>query len=680
VVTLSNASVVLDYLPSGYPQPSVLPWVVLTSPTNSSTFSIPTFSAPATINLLANVFPNGNTVNSVQFYNNAATLLGQSFASPYARTLTNVGSGILSVTACVTYNNTNTVVSAPVNVAVMGTQPAVAMAPAVYGSRPGTPFLLYLAAAGIDDNRTWTATGLPSGLSLNPTNGIITGTTPAGGSYNISWTVTGANAAVSNVLQLVSGTNLCLMPPVGWNSWNCFQANVTETNVEQIADAIVHAGLLDYGFSYVNLDDEWAQGSRMMIGNQLQLVAVTNRFPSGMAALGGYLHQRGLKFGIYSDAAATTCAGVQPGSYGYEAIDAGTFADWGVDYLKYDYCGAPSDQASAASRYTTMGNALATSGRSIIFSICEWGQLNPWLWAPQAGGHLWRTTLDMRDNWEFATNDLRNQAAIGVLDALDLASGLEDYQHPGAWNDPDMLMCGVDLTGSSSAFGATGLDSTQERAMFSIWALLSAPMIFNADLRQLDPQSPYYKAGWVANMMGILTNTEVWSVNQDPLGQQAVRVFRNGDIDVWRKGMADGSVVMGIINRGGNPQVASISPTNVVSGGGTLTLRDLWWHLDLGTLTNNTPVNLAPHETRLLRLRSVSAPVFNGGAVLQSGGIQLAFTGVSGQTFKVLASTNLLLPLMGWVVLTNGTFGNSQVTFTDWAATNSSGFYRLVSP
>jgi alpha-galactosidase len=560
--------------------------VILTMPTNNTTFS-----APATINCAASVLTNGFTINQVQFLN-GTNIVGVSAAPPYTYAWANVTGGVYNLSAAVVYNGTNSVRSAPVKVLVVNPAPVAAMAPAVYGSRPGTQFLLYLAAAGIGGNRSWTATGLPSGLTLNPTNGIITGTTPAAGSYDISWSATGAVAGVSATLKLVSGTNLCLTPPVGWNSWNGFEGNISETIVRQIADAIVNAGLLDYGFAYVNLDDMWAQSSRLAGSNQLQ--ANTNRFPSGLAVLGNYLHQRGLKFGIYSDAASVTCAGTQPGSYGYETLDAGTFAGWGVDYLKYDYCNAPSDQGSAISRYTAMGSALATSGRSMVFSVCEWGGRSPWIWAAQTGGQLWRTTADIRDTWS------------SVLGGLDYSCGLESYQRPGAWNDPDMLTAGVDLAGSSGDLGATGLNGVQERAEFSIWALLSAPMIFNADLRKLDPQSTNYDATWAANMMDILGNTEVWAVDQDPLGQQAIRVFRNGDVEVWRKGMADGTLVLGIINRSSKSQVATLSPGHVVAGGGSVTMRDLWWHVELGALTNNTPFNLAPYETRLLRLRSTT--------------------------------------------------------------------------
>ncbi|HVO43882.1 MAG TPA: glycoside hydrolase family 27 protein, partial [Aggregatilineales bacterium] len=210
-------------------------------------------------------------------------------------------------------------------------------------------------------------------------------------------------------------------PPMGWNSWNTFGKAINETLVKQVADALVQSGLRDAGYVYVNLDDHWQCGR----DEHGQPVPYPDKFPGGIKALADYVHQRGLKFGLYSDAGEKTCGG-EVGSFGYEAIDARCYAAWGVDYLKYDYCYAPADAATAIQHYTTMGKALRATGRPIVYSICEWGERQPWLWAAEAGGHLWRTTGDIWDHWEG-----KRDYALGVMDIVDLQVGIADYAGPG---------------------------------------------------------------------------------------------------------------------------------------------------------------------------------------------------------------------------------------------------------
>lgn len=547
----------------------------------------------------------------------------------YQATLTAVPQAVVTGTAIrIRFSNdasTNSQVSIT-NITLMYAPAAAPMptatAPQRYGSRPGTPFLLYLGAADAGSNRVWSARNLPAGLNLNSSNGIISGTTPAAGTNVVSWSVNGSGGTANGQLQFVSGNTLALTPPVGWNSWNGFEQNINETIIHGVADAIVHVGLMDYGFTYVNLDDEWALSARSG-GN---LVADPSKFPNGLNALSAYLHAAGLKFGIYSDAAETTCSGAQPGSYTYEINDANTFAAWGVDFLKYDYCNAPSDQATAISRYGMMGNALASASRSIVFNICEWGQRSPWIWAATNGGNLWRTTFDMRDNWQFTTNNTRSQAWIGCLDALDLASGLESCQHPGAWNDPDMPSIGVDLAGSSSAGGATGLNSEQEQSEYSLWALMSSPLIFNADLRKMDPQqTALYDPVWAENMDHILCNPEVLAVNQDIAGNQGVRVRTDGNINIYRKTLADGTLIIGLLNRVGTHGKITLTTKNLGMSG-TFQLRDLWMRRELGSLGSSRTVYLKPYETRLLLVHPVMGPgkVLRRTAGFESAGEKLS--------------------------------------------------------
>ena len=271
---------------------------------------------------------------------------------------------------------------------------------------------------------------------------------------------------------------------MGWNSWNKFGCNVSEKMVREMADAAVSSGMKDAGYVYVVIDDCW-QVSRDPQGN---ILADPDRFPSGMKALADYVHSKGLKFGLYSDAGTKTCAG-RPGGRGYEYQDARQYAAWGVDYLKYDWCSHTTQDGPSS--YALMSDALKQSGRPIVFSLCEWGSNHPWLWARDVG-NLWRTTGDIEDKW---SNDKRGQS-LGVVQILDLQDGLASYAGPGHWNDPDML-----------EVGNGGMSTEEYRAHFSMWCMLGAPLIAGNDLRTMS-----------ADTREILTNKEVIAVDQDPLG------------------------------------------------------------------------------------------------------------------------------------------------------------------
>ena len=257
---------------------------------------------------------------------------------------------------------------------------------------------------------------------------------------------------------------LALTPPMGWNSWNKFQCNVSEQLIKSTADAMVSSGMKDAGYEFVVIDDCW-QVKRDEKGN---IVADAERFPSGIKALADYVHSKGLKFGIYSDAGTKTCAG-RPGSRGHEFQDALQYAAWTVDYLKYDWCNVGKEDGEAA--YTTMHEALLASGRPIVFSLCDWGTNKPWLWAKDVG-NLWRTTGDIADCW-----DCKTQYTEGWLKILDLQDGLETYAGPGHWNDPDML-----------EVGNGGMTTTEYRSHFSFWSLLAAPLIAGNDLKNMTPE------------------------------------------------------------------------------------------------------------------------------------------------------------------------------------------------
>ncbi len=360
---------------------------------------------------------------------------------------------------------------------------------------------------------------------------------------------------------------LALTPPMGWNSWNKFACNVSEDLIKGMADAMVSSGMKDAGYQFVVIDDCW-QVSRDANGN---IVADAQRFPSGIKALADYIHSKGLKFGIYSDAGTHTCAG-RPAGQGHEYQDALQYAAWGVDYLKYDWC--HTGKANAESTYAIMRDALKTAGRPIVFSLCEWGTNKPWLWAKDVG-NLWRTTGDISDCWDC------KKGSLGFVQIVDLQDGLETYAGPGHWNDPDML-----------EVGNGGMTATEYQSHFSFWCLLAAPLIAGNDLKNMTPE-----------IKEILTNKEVIAVNQDPLGMQGRRLRKNGDTDVWAKQLQDGTRAVVLFNRGGQAAEISVSweelgyPAHL-----SASVRDLWLKKDLGKFTAKFSAKVASHGVAMVKV------------------------------------------------------------------------------
>lgn len=332
---------------------------------------------------------------------------------------------------------------------------------------------------------------------------------------------------------------LALTPPMGFNNWNAFGCDVSADLIKATADAIVETGLKDAGYEYVNIDDCWSEMER---GADGRLVPDPQKFPDGIAAVADYVHERGLKLGIYADAGTKTCAGY-PGSLGYEEIDAQTFADWGVDYLKYDNCYNNSDgsQEDYIARYTAMGEALDATGRPIVYSICEWGSSAPWEWAGDVG-HLWRTTGDIADNWQ------------SVRDIIAANLPLADAAGPGRWNDPDML-----------EVGNGGMTQTEYRTHFSMWAIMAAPLLIGTDLRNVSQET-----------LDILLNEDVIAVDQDPLGVQGRVVSDHDGLIVVDKPLENGDHAVALYNS--TDADADIATTVEELGleGGSYQLTDLW--------------------------------------------------------------------------------------------------------
>ena len=324
---------------------------------------------------------------------------------------------------------------------------------------------------------------------------------------------------------------LAKTPPMGWNSWNKFACKgINEKVVRETADAMASNGMKDAGYQFVIIDDCWQTG-RDAAGN---IVADAERFPSGIKALADYIHGKGLKFGIYTDVGTMTCA-KRPGSIGHEYQDAKQYANWGVDYLKEDWCNTLPGQNSESS-YTLMRNALAESGRPIVFSICEWGSTKPWLWAGPIG-NLWRSTPDIQDCWDCK----KDWGGGGVVQILDILNGLESYAGPGHWNDPDML-----------EIGNGGMNKEEYRAHFSMWAMLAAPLLAGNDI-----------ANMTADTKEILLNKDVIAIDQDPLGQQGRRVKKTGDLEIWSKQLQDGGRAVALLNRGPAATKISVSWTDI---------------------------------------------------------------------------------------------------------------------
>jgi alpha-galactosidase len=361
---------------------------------------------------------------------------------------------------------------------------------------------------------------------------------------------------------------------MGWNSWNKFGCNVSEDLIKSVADAIASNGMKDAGYQYVVMDDCW-QVSRDGDGN---IAADPQRFPSGIKALADYIHGKGLKFGIYSDAGTKTCAG-RPASQGHEYQDAMLYAKWGVDYLKYDWCNTGTRNAEEA--YGTMNQALLATGRPIVFSICEWGKNKAWLWG-KGIGNLWRTTGDIQDRWEgkkeWSPGDC---CSYGVVDIAEFNADLGPFAGPGHWNDPDML-----------EVGNGGMTTPEYRAHFSLWALMAAPLIAGNDVRSM-----------TADIKDILTNKEVIAIDQDPLGRPGRRIRRDGDVEVWGRQLQDGGRAIILFNRSQAPADITVTweelgyPAHVPAK-----LRDLWQHKDVGTVTAKYAANVAGHSVVMLRL------------------------------------------------------------------------------
>ncbi|WP_184547901.1 glycoside hydrolase family 27 protein [Mucilaginibacter sp. FT3.2] len=374
---------------------------------------------------------------------------------------------------------------------------------------------------------------------------------------------------------------LAVTPPMGWMTWNYYGEDISEQNIKEMADAMANTGMVKAGYQYIMIDDGW-QGGR---DNRNMMIPDAKKFPSGIKSLADYVHSKGIKLGIYSDAATLTCAGYTA-SLGFEEQDAKTFTGWGIDYLKYDYCNAPEDSTTAKERYGKMARALQKSGRDITFSVCEWGDRQPWHWAAKAGGQLWRTTADIRNKWK----NTSKENSAGIMDVYDINVELYPYASVGHWNDPDMLNVGLYKHAGPAAWsGGNGCTDIEYQSQMSLWCMMASPLITSCNLAQMNEATKR-----------ILLNPDVIAIDQDALGKQSARKINDTIWNVLVKPLANGDYAVAILNRGDNEAIYKLD-FEKIGLNGKYTITDLWSHKSSGK-GKSWKGQVKSHETKLFRL------------------------------------------------------------------------------
>jgi alpha-galactosidase len=456
----------------------------------------------------------------------------------------------------------------------------------VFGVRPGNPFLYTIAVTG-DRPMTFAAEGLPEGLFVDSKTGMINGSLKQKGEYAVTLSAKNGLGEAKRKLKIVCGPRIGLTPALGWNSWNCFAGAVTAEKAKAAADAMVKSGLINHGWTYINIDDYWeikpsATDDPTLQGSQRDAqgrILPNKRFPD-MKALTDYVHSLGLKIGLYSGPGPWTCGGCVA-SYQHEEQDARSYGEWGFDYLKYDWCSYGDIEkgntlAGYMKPYQVMRAALDKVPRDIMYSLCQYGMGDVWEWGDQVGGNSWRTTGDITDSWG-------SMAGIGFAQA-----GHEKFAGPGHFNDPDMLVVGK--VGWGPSLHPTHLSPNEQYTHISLWCLLASPLLIGCDMTQMDDFT-----------MNLLTNDEVLDVSQDPLGRQAGRVSQDGRLEVWAKDMEDGSKAVGLFNRG--ELEAPVKATWQALGiKGKQKVRDLWRQKDLGAFSDQFEAKVPRHGVVLVRI------------------------------------------------------------------------------
>ncbi len=463
-------------------------------------------------------------------------------------------------------------------------------APKVFGVKPGSPVLFTVATSG-ERPITFSAENLPVGLSLDSKTGFVTGVLNTKSEYPIKFTAKNSFGSDSKTIKFICGDLITLTPQMGWNSWNCWGLAVSDEKVRASAKAMIDKGLINYGWSYMNIDDGWEDKR-----DEKGVLQPNSKFPN-MKKLCDDLHTQGLKVGIYSSPGPQTC-GRYMGSYKYEQLDINTWASWGIDYLKYDWCeynqvfmppfGAdgkpvlknPKDILNYQKPYKVMQNAIAsvTPKRDIVYSICQYGWTDVWKWGADVNGQSWRTTGDIEDSW------------VSMSSIFSSQSNLYKYAKPGRWNDPDMLVVGK--VGWGPSLRNSRLSVNEQYTHISMWALLAAPLLIGCDMSQLDDFT-----------LNLLKNSEVIAINQDPLGKQAEQKIKNENFQIWVKELEDGSKAVGIFNVSDNTQKISLDFKSIgIAQFGNI--RDVWKQKNIGDISIYETI-LPKHGVKLIKLDSL---------------------------------------------------------------------------
>ncbi len=460
--------------------------------------------------------------------------------------------------------------------------------PTVYGCRPGNPFLYRIPATG-QRPMTFAAENLPGGLAVDPQTGIITGTVAERGEQVVTLTAANARGAARRKFKIVCGDRLSLTPSMGWNHWYAHYNRVTDKLMREAADAMVASGMADVGYQYVNIDDCWMNAPRhadpLRVGplRDDQGNILSNKHFPDMKALTDYIHAKGLKAGIYTSPGPLTCAGFA-GAYQHEEQDARQFADWGFDFLKYDWCSygklVKKDKSLAAMKkpYQLMGDILKRQRRDILLNLCQYGMGDVWKWGAEVGGQSWRTAGDLG-------YELNRIFEVALKNAEH-----RDYSRPGSWNDPDYIQIGY--IGSARGMGEPKpcpLPPAEQYAFMSLWCLMASPLFYSGDMNRLDELT-----------LSVLTNPEVIEVDQDPLGQSARVVHLSKDTFAMVKDMEDGSRAVGLFNRG-ETAAAVTARWSDLGLRGTQRVRDLWRQKELGMRQLDLRAALPRHGVLLVR-------------------------------------------------------------------------------
>jgi hypothetical protein len=449
----------------------------------------------------------------------------------------------------------------------------------IYGARPNHPFLYKIPATGTSPVK-FDVLNLPEGLTLDENLGIISGITPEKGNYATQLIAKNEWGADTLIFEIRSGDAIALTPAMGWNSWNVFGLRVTDQDIRNAADMLVNSGLINHGWTYINIDDGWESAERLTNGE----ITGNEKFPD-MVALSEYIHSKGLKFGIYTSPGPKTCGGYL-GSYQHEAQDIKTYEKWNVDYLKYDWCsymkpkvGGFSDlfrEEKSKAPYLKMSLFILNANRDIVYSICQYGFGNVEKWGKEVGGNSWRTTLDIVDTWRSVSKILNKQKELAPYASL------------GHYNDPDMLVLGV--VGWNKDSRMCRLTEEEQRLHFSMWSMFASPLLLGCDLTKIDSFT-----------MKLITNDDIIALNQDKLGQQATLIDQKNKIQVWKKELSNQSIAVAIVNLSKKEKKHSLSLSEV-SAENYSKITDLWSKQTATPKQNRVETNIPSHGVVVLKL------------------------------------------------------------------------------